>query len=194
MRARTISLAGLAVFTGLDLFALPAAAKDSVNEKTECYEVHGATAWEIRKAMNEARRALHNQEYDAATEWHVRWTYETSRSRKLYRLASVETKTEIIVTLPKWVPPKEPSKRLVEKWTAYEEALKRHEQGHKEVALEAAAEIRRRVKEIEPRPTRKELADAVFDVASKVLVEYRKKDLQYDWRTNHGAGQGASFP
>jgi predicted secreted Zn-dependent protease len=172
----------------------PLRAEDTVKEKTVYYEIRGATESEIRKQLNLARRELNDQEYDAATEWHVRWSYETRKRKELYSLRSFQTRTDIIYTLPKWKAPKDPSKELSEKWAAYVEALKKHEAGHKAIALEAAAEISRRTKEIESYPSRKELAEAMLDTATRILEEYRKKDRHYDWLTDHGASQRASFP
>jgi len=82
---------------------------------------------------------------------------------------------------------------LVQRWTNYIHALNKHEEGHKQFAYAAAAEVRKRVKNLMPEPTCEALRASVNRTADNVVKEFRRKETEYDRGTDYGATQGARF-
>ncbi|HEY2952871.1 MAG TPA: DUF922 domain-containing protein [Verrucomicrobiae bacterium] len=154
----------------------------------------GATEMDLRRSINQSRPWKDKDATDARTEWKIQWNYTTIPAGDGYRLRSLETKTTITYTLPRWTPGPESPKPLREHWARYSAALKTHEDGHTRIALVAAGEIRKRVNALPEAPTARRLERQINDIADKAVAEYREVETTYDKKTIHGASQGAHFP
>ena len=171
-----------------------ASAQDTVQLSTNFYNISGATEWELRQSINQSRPWKDKDATDARTEWKIQWTYTSIPAGETRRLRSLETRTTITYTLPRWTPGPEAPKTLRDRWTKYSAALKTHEDGHSRIALVAAGEIRKRVNALPEPPAAARLDKQINDIANKVVAEYRAVEATYDKKTTHGASQGAHFP
>jgi predicted secreted Zn-dependent protease len=149
---------------------------------------------ELRRSINQSRPWKDENATDARTEWKVQWSFGTMSVDGSYRLRSLETKTTITYTLPRWAPGAESSKALRDHWARYSAAIRTHEEGHARIALVAAGEMRRRINALPEAPTARSLEKQINDTADKVVAEYREIEAAYDSKTTHGASQGAHFP
>ena len=171
-----------------------ATAQDSLVITTNFFNVSGASERELRRSINLSRPWKDRREADASTEWKIEWTFRLDSSEKDCQLQSFTTKTSIAMTLPRWMPRPPGLESLTQQWERYLTALRSHEEGHKQIALAAVAEIRRRVKALKSEATCEALSALLNRTAKSVIAEYRQKEVEYDRNTDHGATQGARFP
>lgn len=175
-------------------FLAEASAQDSLIITTNYFKVSGASERELRRSINQSRPWKDKPEGDAHTAWKIEWTFSMTSSQTACRVHSFATKTAITMTLPKWTSNPSAPQALARRWESYLAALKVHEEGHKQIALAAAAEIQKRVKALKPAPECDALSASVNNTARDVIAEYRQKEIEYDRKTDHGATQGARFP
>lgn len=150
------------------------------------YDITGATASELRAQMDllgptDAR----GQRWDGNCEWRVWWEWSGTPDGGC-DLAAVRLTYTITVTMPRWVPPPEATADLVSRWTAYTEALARHEQGHVERVLAGIDPIAQAIRAAD--------CATANDAAQAVLADIQAENDAYDEETDHGATQGAIFP
>src|SRR6185295_16483213 len=117
-----------------------ASAQDTVQLRTNYYNISGATEMELRQSINQSRPWKDKDATDARTEWKVQWNYSTRPADGGYRLRSLQTRTTITYTLPRWIPGPSSPNPLREHWARYNAALRMHEEGHARIALVAAGE------------------------------------------------------
>src|SRR5206468_12101800 len=106
------------------------------------YAVSGASSWQIREQID--RKRPWKQPGDGLTTWKIDWSFTTLRGDSGCRLQSLEIKTQVTITLPQWTPPGDADEALKERWKSYIKALGAHEDGHRKLAVAAAAELRKR--------------------------------------------------
>jgi predicted secreted Zn-dependent protease len=82
----------------------------------------------------------------------------------------------------------------VKRWNAFAEAVRKHEAGHRDIAVAAAREVGERGARVEPEADCEKLKKNLEHVADATLREYRDKESSYDVTTMHGRSQGATFP
>jgi predicted secreted Zn-dependent protease len=193
----------LVVVAGLQivLLGLPASAADgtspriasSIEVTTNYYTVTGTTAAELIKSKAQARPRKDKGPFDAYTDWNIHWTFKCRQRGDRFAIDSLEIRTTVAVTLPRWVAPAEASRDLVERWQQYVRGLGLHELGHLTLARLATAELQQQVAALKPYPTAKELTEAAGHTGTSVVEKYRQKEGDYDLETGHGAKQGARF-
>jgi predicted secreted Zn-dependent protease len=91
------------------------------------------------------------------------------------------------------MPPKNASPVLVKRWNTFAEALRKHEDGHRDIAVEAARVVTDRAGAARPEPDCATLKKRLERMADDTLREYRDKESSYDVTTLHGQTQGATF-
>jgi predicted secreted Zn-dependent protease len=159
------------------------------------YEIVGATADDLRRQMDQLGPvdALGNR-HDAYTEWYVDWSYPNSLENDHCSTGPISVTVAITATFPHWETPPDASPELVDRWTTYTRALKTHEAGHQQIAIEAGREIRQTLKGLPAYLSCSELEQAADAAGQNILDQFREKEKTYDQTTNHGATQGARFP
>lgn len=101
-------------------------------------------------------------------------------------IGEVVVETEIDLHLPRWRPAGTPQKTLSERWEWLSAALVEHEEGHRENAVWAAAELRRRLQALPAAPDCRTLERTARRVREAVVSELRARDAAYDARTDYG--------
>ena len=79
------------------------------------------------------------------------------------------------------------------RWTSFLEALRRHEEEHKEHGLKAAREIETVVLAVKPASNCEDLGAAANAAAEAIVAKYQALDEEYDRKTDHGRNQGATL-
>ena len=165
-------------------------AQDQLTTRTNYYNFTGSDFREIREAMARARpnRILH----DAQTDWHIEWKFTTSPANDTCSIKTLTVRTAITTTLPRWVAPPNSSPELLSRWKQYMTALEKHEAHHRMIAEEAARALRKEI----PRTTGpcNAMQETVNTAAERILAEYKKRQADYDFKTEHGMAEGARFP
>jgi predicted secreted Zn-dependent protease len=160
--------------------------------QTNFYAVSGSDPWELRADIR--RKRPWKDEVDGFTRWKIDWSFTSASSDSDCRLQSLQLKTDITITIPKWTPPEEATARLKQRWSAYVVALLAHEEGHKRIVLAATKEVRKRLTELRAARTCDELDAIIKREATRIIESCEKRGKLYDEQTGNGRSQGASFP
>jgi len=170
-------------------------AEPGIEINYDYYGIAGQTADELREQMNiYGAEGANGKTYDADTGWNVKWRYRYRMIDEGCSIYAVETELYVDFRLPRWKNYSEGSSDLKHKWNVYMRSLRRHEDGHKEIGLSAAAEIEQSLIEMAPAATCDAMAEKANNSARRILAKYAEKEKAYDARTNFGETQGAVFP
>jgi len=174
--------------------AVAALAQDTMTVTTNYYTVEGSSPRELRASLDQSRSLKDRSPSDARTDWDIRWAFQTISSDTECRLRSVEIRTTITITLPRWVASSNATPDLQQRWQDYMKALVKHEDGHRVFAQLAASEVGKQLRSIKVAANCDALAESIKTKANATIDEYHEKEAQYDRKTEHGATQGARFP
>lgn len=163
-----------------------------VNETTEYYEIAGSQVDDLRSQICEKGcRWPDGKTYDSVTNWHVKWDYDREEGPQACSVRDFRVTVDILYRYPKWIMPNDPPRELVEKWERYLRRLTNHEEGHRDRAVEAAADLMRTVEGLPGSPTCKDLDRVIRSVSRKRMELLSEQQKKYDGDTCHGATQGA---
>jgi predicted secreted Zn-dependent protease len=126
--------------------------------------------------------------------WNVKWRYRYRVTDHECSIRSVATTLNVEFRLPRWIDRADGPLALKKKWDDYMQALRHHEDGHKNIGVEAAADIERSIADLNPAETCDGLAETANQLGRRIISEYAAKEREYDARTNFGEAQGAVFP
>ena len=185
----THSLRLRAAALALALFPLAAAAQNSLvwttnHWTTNYYSVTGANFREIRQSIAASRPWPDG--FDGDTRWTVEWKFKLAESAGGCACSSSGTATKIVTTLPRWKSPPDAPAAVREQWTRYITALTQHEVGHARIALAAATEVAKSIKAAGVQPDCDALEKDLNQRANRVVEDYRRREKEYDRRTEHG--------
>ncbi len=155
----------------------------------EFYDVEGATARELSASIRQARPS--SQSRIGETTWNVTWRAEWDGNPCRVRSAAV--RATIVVSMPRWTPPRNARRRLVADWNRMMHALSVHEAGHVEYALAAERALHGALMRVTA-PSCSLMAQRTSQVADSVLDEARMNNQRYDERTRNGWTQGVAWP
>jgi predicted secreted Zn-dependent protease len=191
------SLTGLRIIAAFFAAALCSAdranAQVTLVQTTNYYIVRGASLREIQHSVRQARPWKERHPAEGFTQWEVNWQYEVTGNLDGCRCTSLTTKTTVTITLPRWIPATNPPPALKAAWERYLTALARHEAGHAQFAVTAAAELHRRINALGLDPNCENLKKRISSLGRQILADQRKLEKEYDERTAHGAKEGVSL-
>lgn len=166
-----------------------------VTEKYEYYEITGKGEKELQCQMKQKGCEWNDgHRYASVTTWNWRCDYGYERAPQSCTADSFRTTVEIIYRYPQWVRPNDAPRKLVDKWEDYLKHLIEHEQGHRDMAVAAAAELSRTVSELPPASSCAELDREVQSLRRERMEKLNTAQRAYDAATVHGSTQGAVFP
>ncbi len=167
----------------------------AVREKHVLYEITGYGEKDLRDQMNRQGIAWSDgKKYDSVTSWHVTWDYEHERSLQSCSAETFQATAEITIRYPKWVRTDAAPQELADKWDGYLASLIEHEQGHRDMVVEAVEDLTRAVALLPAAPTCAELDRRVRSLCHERMAKLNDDAKEYDAATLHGAEQGAVFP
>ena len=164
-----------------------AVAADSLTIRTNYYDVTGDTLQGIREEI--VRQRPWKEERDAFTRWKVDWLFTMQELESACRLESLSIKTDITITMPRWNAAASEDETLKAAWVRYFKLLAAHEEGHKQLALAAAKEARKRILQLKPTASCSELETAINREGKKAIDQFVEREKVYDARTDHGRKQ-----
>ena len=156
------------------------------------YDVHGLTRLEITRSLNEGARTYVRSGSRGYHQWNVRWQFRYAPSLRGCDITSSAVNLESVTTLPRWVDRDRADSALVAEWDRYIGALRIHENGHRDIAHRAAAEIQRTLRRFSA-GTCASISARANRVAQDIVERHRRENSEYDEETRHGATQGASW-
>ena len=170
-------------------------APPKVNESVDYRDVGGATEDQLVASLKSVAQADEKgHRFAGDTHWQLRWDFHVESSGDECRVASVSTEVDIHTTLIRWNPPLSAKPALIKRWNTFAAALRKHEDGHRDIAVAAAREVGDRVGKVPPASDCAKLKQALQQTADGVVRDYRDKESRYDTTTMHGRAQGATFP
>jgi predicted secreted Zn-dependent protease len=188
----TIKLASLN--KGLPVLKQSRIVTPTVKETYEYYEIKGDCENDLQSQLRQhGTRWSDGKTYDSVTSWHVTWDYGYDRTADACSADSFKATVEITYRYPRWVGVGDAPGRLVEKWDGYLQNLIKHEEGHRDMAVEASTEFTRAVAALPPAPTCAELDHNVRTLSRAIMKKLNADQKEYDIATCHGATQGAVF-
>jgi len=166
-----------------------------VRVKHEHYEVTGCEEQELREQMTRKGVAWSDgKKYDSVTSWHVEWGYEHYETMQACSAEAFQASVEITMRYPRWVRSDDAPQGLMAKWEGYMANLVLHEEGHRDMVMEAVEDITRAVAKLPAVPTCAELDRMVKSLCHVRMAKLNDETKEYDVATCHGAEQGAVFP
>jgi predicted secreted Zn-dependent protease len=180
------------------LFALvhmPAHARKDVEKTVDYnhYDVHqrgGESLLSAIKAASPVRRD--GRIFHGYTEWKVSWRYAwDDRGAGGCALSSASANVTATITLPH-LASGSPSARA--QFKPYIAALKEHEMGHYQIGVDAARDVRERLRLLRPQANCRTLQSLADRTARATVDQYKARNRQYDIETEHGRTQGAWLP
>lgn len=166
-----------------------------VKESCECYDITGKDENELRDQMTQNGHSLHDgRKYHAVTAWRLTWDYERREADGTCSAETFLPTVDISIRYPRWSGRADAPLTLGQKWDAYIESLTRHEEGHRDLVVEAVAGLSRAVAALPPARTCDELDRQVRRLCRMHMQRLQKDSDAYDEGTVHGLAQGAVFP
>lgn len=166
-----------------------------INEQYANYKIIGDTANALRQQMSMLGPTdIASEHFDASTKWYVQWQYHYQPVTNGCYLTKVDVKVDITYHFPEWSNYMLANDGLKHHWDTYIEHLKTHERGHAENGVAAANEIETALTQLPTMQTCEDLANTADNIAYKLIAEHNTKDINYEYETNHGVTQGATFP
>jgi len=162
-----------------------------VSCKTNYYSVTGSNLREIHQSFRQGRPWRGTGGHDGFTVWNLTWRFGTAHNGSVCRMTTFSTTTSINITLPQWLAPTNATDELKAEWTRYISALGKHEYGHAQFALAAAADMQKRAREVSQDASCDGLKQRINSVCETVVQKYKQMDDAYDQRTEHGIKEGA---
>jgi predicted secreted Zn-dependent protease len=166
-----------------------------VTEKYDYYTVGGCREKDLQCDLKQKCLTWKDgKKYDSITHWKMKWDYGRERTPQACAADSFRVTVDVIYYLPKWARLGDAPQQLVDKWDDYMNSLLTHETGHRDLAIEAAADLTRAVAELPPAATCAELDRQVQALGRERMNRLKVDEKEYDVATNHGKSQGAVFP
>ncbi len=173
----------------------PNASEPQISIDYAYYPVNGSTPGELRAGLDQLGPLDDSgRRHDMHTAWDVRWSYLYGREEGKCSLQGIQAAVSVTFTFPEWKASQGVSQELVERWQTYLKDAQTHEDGHKEIAVQAGKAILSALKDLPPYSSCDETEAAADQKGTQILGEYRQKEIDYDRDTQHGATQGAIFP
>jgi predicted secreted Zn-dependent protease len=166
-----------------------------VTEKYYYYGISGDNEKDLRRQMTEnGTKWDDGKTYDSVTSWNISWDYDYDCTAQGCRADFFNTKVYITFRYPQWIRVGEVPPSLSEKWDTYMKNLIVHENGHRDMAVNATAELARAVVALESAPSRAELDRQIQGLSDRIMAKLKAEQREYDATTIHGTTQGAVFP
>ena len=167
----------------------------ALQEKIEYYEITGRAEKELRDQMTDKGVLWSDgKKYDSLTSWHVQWAYEHDRSMESCSAEAFQASAEITIRYPKWIRAGDTPQDLMDKWEEYLANLVLHEEGHRDMVVEAIEDITRAVARMPAAQNCAELDRMVKCLCHERMAKLNVEAKWYDMATLHGSEQGAVFP
>ena len=178
-------LARAAAILGLCTIATDARARDTF--RIEYFDVRGATAAQLRADLSRVgpvgETGLRGDGY---TEYRIAWRFSMRSGNDECRAHDVQVDLDVRMLLPRWTPPPGVNAGLLRNWERFSEVLREHEDGHHRIAVAAAKEVRRKLGGRVKAGDCRTVEARMNETANDVLQEYRRKQAEFDRKTDYG--------
>jgi predicted secreted Zn-dependent protease len=165
-----------------------------ISESFDYYDIAGMSESELRRQMDVNGNLWNDgKRYAGMTFWNVRWMTYPRMNKDLCSVDKIDAFVDVKFRMPRWSNNSTAPANVQNWWTWYYDGLLKHENGHRDLGVEAARELQRKIAEVQPHKTCKELYETANKVGNKVLEKYKQLERDYDARTKHGLDQEAAY-
>jgi predicted secreted Zn-dependent protease len=166
-----------------------------INERVEFYEISGECEADLRNGMKDKGCAWKDgKKYHSLTSWSLKWDYDYIRTPQTCTVRSFQPVIDISTRYPKWAMTGNPPTELRGKWDRFMASLITHEEGHRDMVVEAVSEVEFSVMRILPQVTCADLDREISKICRSRMQQLDEDSIAYDAETKHGLKQGAVFP
>ena len=185
----------MAVMLAAAICPAPALAEPVTRVHTSYYYIDGSSATVLAGQLDQAGpKDVDGNRHPGKTRWDVQWKFNHHQAGESCGVKDVTVAVGVAQIMPKWRGQDKPGgAALKTRWNKFLEALKRHEDGHKEHGIKAGAEIEKALLAIKPASNCEDLDKVANAAGEKVVEKYRKQDADYDRSTDYGRKQGATL-
>ena len=157
------------------------------------YGITASTAEELAEAMRRLGPDVDGDRVPGATRQDVSFDYQVVRSGPNCRIRAVQVRLEMTTTLPRWLNASAAPAGLRQQWEEFTEAVRRHEEVHKEINLAGARDMLRKVASVSPRSC-VHLDRETRAQAGESVQHFGSENARYDRDTVGGQSQGVVWP
>ena len=150
--------------------------------QVETYDVHGRNIAEVAARLGSGHVAL--------TRWRVTWKYTLAESAGC-RVKAFRVDVTAKIRMPRWADRGTAPPKARVSWDAFRDAMRKHEEGHRDHGVRAGRELARRIRSVGSRGDCRRLRADVDMIGDRVIASFHAADNDYDRVTRHGISQGA---
>ena len=168
----------------------------AIHDTVQYHDITGNTEAELLAALRRVSYADPSGDRFAAanTRWRLRWNLSVQPSKNGCRLLAATAELDVEMNLPRWNAPEDARPDLVKRWDRFAAAVRKHEDGHRDIAIDAVHDVADRLQNVTTGRDCASLRKSLGRVAESTVREYREKEDSYDVTTMHGRAQGVAFP
>ena len=157
------------------------------------YEVRGTTEQEVLASMRASGPKSNGADFFGLTETQFAYRYWKNETDDGCTLDQIRVDLGVTITLPRWDAPRDAPYELRRDWTRFESALRRHEDGHREIAEWGGREIYHVLANLRT-PTCAAMDAAARRAAQRLREVSEQRQRRFDQQNGHGRTQGAYWP
>jgi len=173
--------------------SIPGFSEPRIYIKNKYYYISPSTVDGIRTELNKKSPLKEKSKiFHALTDWKVKWAFWWEESWRKCSMGNAQVSLQLTYTYPKLSNPYFNDQVFVQFMT-YKKALKKHEEKHGQIGLEAAKEIEQTLKKLDSEKTCELLSKKANAIAKDIIRKYKQKDDAFDKKTNHGKTEGVSL-
>ena len=165
------------------------------SERRETYPVHGSTRRELRSALRHAQASEMDEGGGggsvARTAQDLGMSYELEPVPGGCRLKGLVVSLDVTIHLPEWAHDGSPPKSIAEDWQRMRDALERHDEGHRDIAVDSALYLHDGLVGLGVQESCQDLRREAQRVFFRAQLRHSVRDGAYERRTRHGIAQGA---
>ena len=163
-----------------------------VNIKYEYYEVIGVNINDLRsETIKHSPIKQNGITFRGRAQWHIMPYYKIKKLKDLWYYDNVSATVDITFTMPRWTDYRKANRDEQKRWDIYYKALMDHENGHKNIAIDAAKKLCNTLVQLESHKGKAELKSIGTIRANEIYRECKILNKQFDDETEHGVKTGA---
>lgn len=162
-----------------------------VNITFKYYEFVSVNTNDIRDEMTKKTPIRYNgQKFVGSAEDQIKYFFYAKQEDGYWYFDRVTTTVDVTFTMPKWTDYRKANRDQQGRWDEYYNSLLAHENGHKDIAIEAAKTIENELLKLKNFPKKDLLESKAKLIAKAILERYRERQRQFDQETGHGVKTG----
>lgn len=134
-----------------------------------------------------------NDKFHGSTSWQVEWSITWKKSSKICYIDTRTLKLNVTFIMPRISPDFSTTDVVIDSFNNYYEALLNHEKGHMDNGIKALKDINLLLENFNSFNDCQVLSKSVESTISKIVEKYKREDIVYDKKTEHGKLQGVSI-